>query len=211
MGDPRLSGLIDAAAQAIAGRAHELDALDAAIGDGDHGTNLARGLTAVAARRDELAGLPLPDALSRMGEVVAAEAGGEGGRLYGALIAGIGRSLPPGPVDLHALAHGLAGGVAALREAGGGTAPGDKTMVDVLQPVADVLGRLAAEGKADGLGGRALAAAAHGLHRTSRLPARRGRAADLGEAAIHHLDAGAWSSALLVGAAVGVLEDGAAA
>lgn len=203
---PLLVRLVDAAARTIGERAAELDALDAAIGDGDHGTNLARGLARAAARWDELGAMPLGRALEDVGRTIARETGGDGGRIYGALLAGMGATAPDDARDLKALSRMLDEGVAAAREAGG-AAPGDKTLIDVLQPVADALRGLAAEGRVDAAGARALAAAGHGLHRTSRLAAKRGRAADLGEATVNHLDPGAWSAALLVGAAVGVLEE----
>ena len=96
-------------------------------------------------------------------------------------------------------------GVEAAQTAGGARV-GEKTLLDVLGPVAQALSAGAAEGRMEGLGSRVMAAAAHGLHRTSRVAARHGLAAGLGEATVNHLDPGAWSSALLVGAVVGVLE-----
>ena len=47
--------LIDAAAATIAANADELTRLDQAIGDGDHGSNMARGFQAIAAQREALA------------------------------------------------------------------------------------------------------------------------------------------------------------
>ena len=57
------------------------------------------------------------------------------------------------------------------------------------------------------IGTRLVSAAAHGLHRTSYMKATKGRASFLGERSVGHLDPGACSSALLVGAVVRVLED----
>lgn len=204
MGEALLVRVIEAAERAVADRAAELDALDAAIGDGDHGTNLARGLAALSARRHELAAMRLPEALAAAGEILAAETGGDGGRCYGALLGGMAEAAgaASGP---QRLARMVQAGVAAVKAAGGG-AYGEKTMLDVLEPVARVLGGELAEGRVAGVGSRALAAAAHGLHRTSRLVAARGQAAGLGAASVNHLDPGAWSAALIVGAAIGVLE-----
>ena len=53
MAEALLIRLIEATERVIAERAREIDLLDAAIGDGDHGTNLARGLGRVAAQRRE--------------------------------------------------------------------------------------------------------------------------------------------------------------
>jgi phosphoenolpyruvate---glycerone phosphotransferase subunit DhaL len=209
MAEALLIRLIEATERVIAERAREIDLLDAAIGDGDHGTNLARGLGRVAAQRRELADRPLSVALEQAGDLLAEEAGGDGGRLYGALLRGMAAEAPvAGVPDLGALARMAEAGVAALREAGGAKVD-DKTMLDVLEPVARALATAAAEGRAEGLGSRAVAAAAYGLHRTSRLVAKHGQAAALGSASVNHLDPGAWSAALIVGAVVGVLEPAA--
>jgi dihydroxyacetone kinase-like protein len=204
MGDTLLVPLLEAAESVIRERARELDALDAAIGDGDHGTNLARGLAAALADRDRIAKASLQDGLAHVAEALARETGGAGGRLYAAGLRGM-ATIAGGNLDLNGLARLVEAGVAAIGEEGRSQV-GEKTLLDVLQPVADTLRRHAEDGNPSQLGGRVIAAAAHGLHRTSRLPAKHGRAAALAEAAVHHLDPGAWSSALLVGAVVGVLE-----
>jgi phosphoenolpyruvate---glycerone phosphotransferase subunit DhaL len=202
-----LLGLVEAVRRAVAERAAELDALDAAIGDGDHGANLARGLAAVAARAPELAALPLAGALPAMGSLLAGEAGGDGGRIYGALLRGMGGAAPPADPTLADLARMLDAGVEAARAEGGGSRAGDKTLLDVLEPAAHALRAELAEGRpGPAIASRVVAAAAFGLHRTSRLVAKHGRAADLGAASVNHLDPGAWSAALMVGAVVGVLE-----
>ena len=209
MAEALLIRLIEATERVIAERAREIDLLDAAIGDGDHGTNLARGLGRVAAQRQELADRPLGAALGEAGALLAEEAGGDGGRLYGTFLRGMATEAPAaGAPDLGALARMAEAGVAALRQAGGAKVD-NKTMLDVLEPVARALATAAAEGRAEGLGSRAVAAAAYGLHRTSRLVAKHGQAAALGSASVNHLDPGAWSAALIVGAVVGVLEPAA--
>lgn len=201
-----LARSIDAMHRTIVDRAAELDALDEAIGDGDHGTNLAKGFAAVAAQRDEIAGMPLRTALERIGYLLETEAGGAGGAFYGALFTGMGRATPAGPVGPTELAAMLRAGVAAV-ERKGDARKGEKTLLDVLIPVAQALESLLAEGRTDQLGARVLAAAAHGLHATTHMVAKHGLAADLGVASVNRLDPGACSCALLIGAVVGALED----
>jgi phosphoenolpyruvate---glycerone phosphotransferase subunit DhaL len=199
--------LVDAMHATIQGRAAELDALDEAIGDGDHGTNLARGLGAVAAAKPQLAGLTLREALPRIGRTLAEQNGGAGGKLYGALLRGMGEAAPdhlPTPGELVTM---LRTGVDAV-QAEGGAKKGDKTLLDVLIPVCQGLQNLVEQGRTDQLGARALAAAAHGLHATTHMEAKHGLAADLGPASVNRLDPGACSCALLVGAIVGALESG---
>jgi dihydroxyacetone kinase-like protein len=205
MSEVQLVRILEAAAKVIAERAGELDLLDAAIGDGDHGTNLARGLGVAVARKDELAAAGLPTALRLLAGLIASETGGDGGRIYAAFLKGMAGAAPEGAVDVAVLAAMAKAGVEAAQTAGSARM-GEKTLLDVLGPVAQALGAAAADGRTDGLGNRLMAAAAHGLHRTSRVAARHGLAAGLGEASVNHLDPGAWSSALLVGAVVGVLE-----
>ena len=52
-----LPHLIDAIADVIEKNAEEVTALDQAIGDGDHVTNLQRGIQALIAQREELSQL----------------------------------------------------------------------------------------------------------------------------------------------------------
>ena len=99
----------------------------------------------------------------------------------------------------------LQAGVEAI-QAKGGARKGEKTLLDVLIPVAQGVRSLVAAGNTGQLGARIVAAAAHGLHRTTQMEAKHGLAADLGAASINRLDAGACSCALLFGAAVGALE-----
>ena len=58
MSPDQIAALIDAAAAAIAANAEELTRLDQAIGDGDHGSNMARGFQAIAAQREAVAAGP---------------------------------------------------------------------------------------------------------------------------------------------------------
>ena len=207
MAEQKLARLIDAMSATIASHAVQLDALDAAIGDGDHGTNLGRAMTALAACSGDLAGLPLAEALRRIGDLVAAEAGGDGGRYYGALCRGMADAAASGAVAPEGLAAMLDGGIAAVRAAGG-AAKGDKTLLDVLIPVAQGVRSQIDSGRPEGIGARIVAAAAHGLHGTTHLQAKHGLAADLGPASVNRIDPGACSCALLLGAAVGALEAG---
>jgi dihydroxyacetone kinase-like protein len=207
MGPELIGRLIDAMHRVITEHAGQLTALDQAIGDGDHGINMARGFGVLQARRDELSALPLGRALQQAGTALMTSVGGAAGPLYGALLVDMGKVAPAGTPTLAEAAAMLEAGVAAVRQSGG-AGKGEKTMLDVLAPVAEAL-RRAADGGGRDVGTRAVAAAAHGLHQTSYMIARHGPGAALGEASKGHLDPGACSSALLVGAVVRVLEEGA--
>jgi dihydroxyacetone kinase-like protein len=205
MNSEMLARAIDAMHRTIVDHTAQLDALDEAIGDGDHGTNLAKGLAAVTAQRDTIAGLSLRAALERIGHILEAETGGAGGTFYGALFTGMGRAAPAGAVGAPELAAMLRAGIAAV-QGKGDARKGEKTLLDVLMPVAQTVDGLVAAGRTDQLGARILAAAAHGLHATTHMVAKHGLAADLGVASVNRLDAGACSCALLIGAVVGALE-----
>jgi phosphoenolpyruvate---glycerone phosphotransferase subunit DhaL len=197
--------LVDAMHATIQSRTTELDALDEAIGDGDHGTNLARAFGVVAAAKGQLAKLSLGEALQRVSRTLADETGGASGRLYGALFRGMGEAAPGHAPTAGELVGMLQAGIDAV-QAESGAKKGDKTLLDVLIPVSQSLRSLVEQGRTDQLGARALATAAHGLHATTHMEAKHGAAADLGPASVNRLDPGACSCALLIGAVVGTLE-----
>ena len=199
-----LPRLIARTAATIAAHAEELTTLDQAIGDGDHGVNMKRGFDAVAAAAEEIAALPLAGALQKAGMTLVMTVGGASGPLYGSLLMGMGKAAgQDGGADAAAM---LAAGVEAVKKRGKSEA-GEKTMLDVLVPVAAALA--AAEGAAaEGAPTAAARAAAdQGLAATRDMLATKGRASFLGERSIGHLDPGARSSALLVHAVCDVIED----
>lgn len=168
--------------------ADRLTALDSPIGDADHGSNLQRGFTAVAATLEK----ETPDTpgavLILAGRQLISTVGGASGPLYGTLLRRTGKALGDSPeVSADQLAEALRAGVDAVRTLGG-AAPGDKTMVDALVPAVEALGDSFAAART---------AAVEGAEATTPLQARKGRASYLGERSIGHQDPGATSSALL--------------
>ncbi|TGT73308.1 MULTISPECIES: dihydroxyacetone kinase subunit DhaL [unclassified Mesorhizobium] len=191
------SRLIAAAADTIAAHAEELTALDQAIGDGDHGLNMKRGFEAVRAEADAFAAKPLPEALKAVGTKLVMTVGGASGPLFGTLFMALGKDLPP-EADRAALAAALGKAVEAVA-ARGKSQVGQKTMLDVLQPVYEAL----AQGKSAGEIAKTADKAAEA---TVPMKALRGRASFLGERSIGHMDAGARSTALLVRAVAEAIE-----
>ncbi|MFF0536174.1 dihydroxyacetone kinase subunit DhaL [Streptomyces coelicoflavus] len=168
--------------------AERLTALDSPIGDADHGSNLKRGFTAVAAALEEEAPATPGAVLILAGRQLISKVGGASGPLYGTLLRRTGKALgDSAEVSAGQLAEALRTGVDAVRTLGG-AAPGDKTMVDALVPAVETLG--------DSFGA-ARTAAAEGAEATTPLQARKGRASYLGERSIGHQDPGATSAALL--------------
>ena len=176
-----------------------LTALDAAIGDGDHGINMDRGMRAVLDKLD--AGeepADVPALMKLVGMALISKVGGAAGPLYGTLFLEFGSAAGGGGLTPEGWASCLAAGVAGVRARGKAELE-DKTMVDALQPAADALSAALGAGAsfADAVA-RGAEAAEEGARATIPLVARKGRASYLGERSAGHQDPGATSSAHLV-------------
>ena len=188
-----LRKVIEAGTRTLVDHVEELTALDAAIGDGDHGLNMKRGALAIQARLDELDGKSLNDVLKTMGMTCMSTVGGSSGPVFGTLLVTLGKELPPepGPDDL---AQALAAAIAALSRLGK-VEVGHKTLLDVLDPVQKVI---AAGG--DDLVARVRQCAHDSAAATAQMDAIKGRASFLGERALGHVDPGSRSMALIIAA-----------
>jgi phosphoenolpyruvate---glycerone phosphotransferase subunit DhaL len=177
----------------------ELVRLDTAIGDGDHGTNMDRGMKASLERLDA-AEQPDPAAvLKTVAMALVSKVGGAAGPLYGTLFLQMSGALA-GREQLE-----VADWAAAWRkglegvQARGKAELGDKTMVDAMTPAVEALEQ--ATDLDEGL--RAAAEAAEeGMKATVPLVARKGRASYLGERSAGHQDPGATSVTYLFQSAV---------
>ncbi|MCF2528314.1 dihydroxyacetone kinase subunit DhaL [Yinghuangia soli] len=186
-----------AAAAAIAAHEAELSALDAAIGDGDHGANLRRGFSAVAVTAEQLVadGVQPGPFLVEVGGTLISSVGGAAGPLYGTALRSAGKALSGPAADTAAVGAALRAGLDALCRLGGAQV-GDKTMVDAFAPAVGAF-QSAADQDLATAALRAAAAAEEGMRATTPLRARKGRASYLGERSIGHQDPGATSTALM--------------
>jgi phosphoenolpyruvate---glycerone phosphotransferase subunit DhaL len=180
-----------------------LTQLDAAVGDGDHGINMQRGMAAVLVKVDTPAeAQDIGALLKTVGMTLVSTVGGAGGPLYGTLFLQMGTAVSGkeelGPDDWAAALEAAIAGV----QARGKAEPGDKTMIDALIPGRDALKAALAEGATfpDALR-KSADAAKQGMQDTVPLVARKGRASYLGERSAGHQDPGATSSHLLLEAA----------
>ena len=186
-----LAAWLHRASAVFASEQAALNALDAEIGDGDHGANLTRGFAKVVAKLDET--MPeTPAALFKLtGMTLIGTVGGASGPLFGTFFLEAAKAAGDATaLDDTTLAACLHAGLAGVR-ARGKAEPGDKTMVDALTPAIAVLddgGSLT----------KAAEAARAGAEATRPIVARKGRASYLGERAIGHVDPGAVSSAMLL-------------
>jgi len=169
----------------------ELVKLDTAIGDGDHGTNMDRGMKKAVEKlgEDEL---PDPGAvLKTTAMTLVSTVGGAAGPLYGTLFLQMGTALAgQDEVDLPAYAAAWRKGLEGVQMRGKAE-PGDKTMVDALIPAVEALE--SAQDLDSGLR-EAAEAAERGMQATTPLVARKGRASYLGERSKDHQDPGATST-----------------
>jgi len=173
--------------------------LDAAIGDGDHGTNMVRGFEAVVQALDGAGEQPPGKLLILAGRTLVSTVGGASGPLWGSALRSGGRVLgDDSSFDGGQLVDVLAAALASVKDLGT-AAVGDKTMVDALEPAVDALRARIGGGDsvADALDAAARAAE-DGMRATIPLQARKGRASYLGERSVGHQDPGATSTALIV-------------
>jgi phosphoenolpyruvate---glycerone phosphotransferase subunit DhaL len=191
--------LFETVAHRVIASVDELTDLDRAIGDGDHGTNMRRGFAAVLATVDELSAKNLGESLKGVGTTLVMKVGGASGPLYGTLFMSLGKSLSD-EVTYEQAADAFAIAIEAVK-ARGKSDIGQKTMLDVLIPVARVL----REG-GDNITARLKATASDAAEKTIPMRAIRGRASFLGERSIGHMDPGARSCALIVEAVAEFLE-----
>lgn len=179
-----------------------LTQLDAAIGDGDHGTNMRRGFDAVGKALAGQGDATLPGPLLIVaGKTLVATVGGASGPLWGSALRRAGRSLGDAEsFDGIQLADALDAAIEGVIELGA-AAMGDKTMVDALVPAAAALREALGAGHSleDAVSASA-DAARDGAERTVPMQARKGRASYLGERSIGHQDPGATSAAIILAA-----------
>ena len=183
-----------------------LTRLDAAIGDGDHGTNMSRGFRAVLERLDGLADKDFSSVFKAVGMALIGKVGGAAGPLYGSFYLGLGKQLGTASEATDAeLAAGLRAGYDSV-VARGKAQVGDKTMLDAWDPALRALDEAIAEGVELGPAlDRAAEAAADGVKATIPMIARKGRASYLGERSRDHQDPGATSTQLILQALADVV------
>ncbi|MDX5079289.1 dihydroxyacetone kinase subunit DhaL [Lactobacillus jensenii] len=159
-----------------------LSELDAAIGDGDHGNNMARGVSAVKEGFNLKTPQDLTSALKLTAMAFISKVGGASGPLYGTAFLEMAKASSKTD-DLSEL---LEAALAGIKKRGGATA-GDKTMVDVWEKVLPTIkdGSISEDGIEEA------------VEATKDMQAKKGRASYLGERSIGHLDPGAVSSGYL--------------
>lgn len=174
-----------------------LSELDAAIGDGDHGTNMVRGMETIQMR--------LSDEFDRHSDIgtlmrnvamtLISSVGGAAGPLYGAFFLRAAKAVSTQQtISLRELATMFRSGLEGVQQRGKATLE-EKTMIDAIQPGVEALEEATARGQSiqEALH-LACQAAKAGMNHTIALQAYKGRASYLGARSIGHQDPGATSS-----------------
>jgi dihydroxyacetone kinase-like protein len=182
----------------------ELVRLDTAIGDGDHGTNMSRGMQKAVEKLQASEQADPGAVLKTVAMTLISSVGGAAGPLYGTLFLQMGTAMAgQEEVDLPGLAAAWRKGAEGVQSRGKAQ-PGDKTMLDALLPAVDALEQAS---DLDGGLSAAATAAEQGMNATTPLVARKGRASYLGERSADHQDPGATSTFYLFKSAAEALAD----
>jgi phosphoenolpyruvate---glycerone phosphotransferase subunit DhaL len=191
--------IIQNATQTLVDHVEELTELDQAIGDGDHGLNMKRGAQAIQAKIPSMEHSSLLDALNIMGKTCIAMIGGSSGPVFGTLLLTLSKELPVKPVASD-FAPALRASIDALTRLGKAEV-GQKTLLDVLDPVQKVLSL-----GGDDLIARVRQCAHDSAAATANMDATRGRSSFLGDRAKGHIDPGSRSMALIIASICDTLE-----
>jgi len=171
-----------------------LSELDGAIGDGDHGVNMAKCFREVKKKLAEIPADDMGSLFKSVGMVVLNSVGGAMGALYGTFFLRMSQeSVDKQELNLNDMVRSLQAAEKGILDIGQAK-PGDKTLLDTLSPAVRSLEKSEKGGK---LLPEALAAfeqaAQEGMESTTDMLAKTGRASRLGERTIGHQDAGATS------------------
>ncbi len=194
-----LAAVITAVSEAIIANKEYLTDLDSAIGDGDHGLNLARGFEAVISKIAEAPVADIGAAMKLIGMTLISKVGGASGPLYGtAFLRAAALSAGKTTLDKEKAAAMFQAAITGIKDRGKAS-QGEKTMLDALEPALAAFQQELRDGKslADCLHS-ACEAAKQGIEFTKTIIATKGRASYLGERSLGHQDPGATSSFIML-------------
>ncbi|NLW40811.1 MAG: dihydroxyacetone kinase subunit L [Tissierellia bacterium] len=184
-----------------------LTELDRAIGDSDHGINMAKGFSAVHEKLGEMEGKDWGYILKTIAMTLISTVGGASGPLYGTAFLRAAKVVEgKGKIDRKDVINMFHEAIEGIKMRGKSD-QGDKTMLDALIPAFETLKSAYEEGEDSKIAfKRAEESALKGVEYTKTIIARKGRASYLGERSIGHQDPGATSSYILIKSINQVLE-----
>ena len=173
--------------------------LDSAIGDSDHGINMARGFAEVEKQAESLEQKDIGNILKTVGMTLVSKVGGSSGPLYGTAFMKAGMTIgAKDEIDMADFLGALEVGIEGVKARGKSTT-GEKTMLDAMVPALDAMkAQQAAGADAKQVLEAGVQAAEAGVEATKPMVATKGRASYLGERSIGHQDPGATSFTLLL-------------
>lgn len=187
--------------QRFAAEAPALNALDAIIGDGDHGSTMLRGARAASRATHALGAASASAVFKSAGVAFQNAAGGAGGTLIAQIFSQIGVAGEERTgLDVRALHEGLTNAVVVIQKLGRAN-PGDKTLLDALVPAVRALEASDARPEA------AVAAARAGLEATRGMTACAGRARHVAAGGVGALDPGARSVVVILKTLAAIARD----
>jgi dihydroxyacetone kinase-like protein len=170
---------------------------DKAIGDGDHGVGMARGFEAVRLKLEDTTFAALDELLKGVGMALMSSVGGAAGAVFGTFFRGGAKRVGGREVfDSESLSFMLLDGLQAVKDRGKAK-PGDKTMVDALEPAA-LKSQELTSAPLDACLTAVTEAAREGMEATKDMVASVGKAKTLGERSLGHPDPGAVSTYLIL-------------
>ena len=193
---------IEAAHATLKEHTDEITVLDQQIGDGDHIFNLLRGFDALLGMRADIEAAALAPALDLAASKLLSTVGGSSGPLLFSLLHGMAKASADSAdaPSLDDAARIFAAGVDAVAQRGK-AGLGSKTMMDVLIPVASRFAELAdSDASPEAVLDTLPQVAEASMLATRDMLATKGRASFLGERSRGHIDPGARSSQLMIGA-----------
>lgn len=191
---PRMRKALEAMCDTIEAEKEYLSELDGAIGDGDHGVNMAKCFREVKKKLTAGTAADMNTLFNDVGMVVLNSVGGAMGALYGTFFLKMAQeSAGKAELELSDLVRMFQTAEQGILDIGKGS-PGDKTLLDTLAPAVRALEQSAKDGSSlsDAMAEFAQAAQ-KGMESTTDMLAKMGRASRLGERTIGHQDAGATS------------------
>ncbi|MBT8368198.1 MAG: dihydroxyacetone kinase subunit L [Deltaproteobacteria bacterium] len=169
---------------------------DKAIGDGDHGIGMARGFEAVGQKLQTQSFTSIGEIFKSVGMTLMTSIGGAAGAVFGTFFRGAAKNTAEkSELDSQTLSLTLQDGLQAVKDRGKAK-PGDKTMVDALEPAAVKSTELNAAPLDEALT-EITEAARQGMEETKQMVATLGKAKTLGERSLGHADPGSLSTYLI--------------
>ncbi|MBN9615256.1 MAG: dihydroxyacetone kinase subunit L [Acidobacteriales bacterium 59-55] len=190
---------IEAACRALIEAETELTELDRITGDGDLGASMKRAALAVQNAVDSYPLNYAPSTLKALAHTLRRELGGSSGPLYGVFFLRCGIVLESSGAELTQWTDALAQGCRAISELGGAR-PGDRTMLDALDPFVKSLTNAKGQASREMLMG-AVESAERGVKATAQMKPRLGRSSYLGDRVLGYPDPGAKAVAIWLRAA----------